>query len=81
MPVWPQEMNMPSIRFRLDISPESYLAYYQGAARSVIATGRDGRRIQFPADRLRPFVTHDGVRGEFELEFDANNKFVAMRRV
>ena len=72
---------MPSIRFRLDISPESYLAYYQGAARNVVATGRDGRRIQFPADRLRPFVTHDGVRGEFELEFDANNKFVAMRRV
>ncbi len=72
---------MPSIRFHLDISPELYLSYYQGAVRSVIATGRDGRRVQFPADRLRPFVTHDGVRGEFELEFDVNHKFVALRRV
>lgn len=72
---------MPSIRFRLDISPELYLSYYQGAVRSVIATGRDGRRVQFPAERLRPFVSHDGVRGEFELEFDANHKFVALRRV
>lgn len=72
---------MPAVRFRLDISPESYLAYYQGVARSVVVTGRDGRRLQFPADRLRPFVTHEGVRGEFELEFDASHKFVAMRRV
>lgn len=72
---------MPTVRFRLDISSDVYLAYYQGAVRSVIATGRDGRRVQFPADRLRPFVTHEGVRGEFELEFDANNKFVALRRV
>lgn len=72
---------MPSVRFHLNISPERYLAYYQGAAHSVIATGRDGRRVQFPAERLRPFVTHEGVRGEFELEFDANNKFVALRRI
>jgi hypothetical protein len=72
---------MSVVRFRLDISPESYLAYYQGVARSVVVTGLDGRRVQFPADRLRPFVTHDGVRGEFELEFDGNNKFVAMRRI
>lgn len=72
---------MPSIRFRLDISPELYLAHYQGVARSVIVTGLDGRRVQFPAERLRPFVSHDGVRGEFELEFDANHKFVALRRV
>lgn len=72
---------MPTVRFHLAISPERYRAYYQGAVRQVIATGHDGRRVQFPADRLRPFVTHDGVRGEFELEFDANHKFVALRRV
>lgn len=72
---------MPEIRFRLNISPEQYLSYYQGAVRNVIATSSDGRRVQFPADRLRPFVTHDGVRGEFVLEFDADNRFVALRRL
>lgn len=72
---------MPQIRFRLNISPEHYLAYYQGAARKVIAISSDGRRIQFPADKLRPFVTHDGVRGEFVIEFDANHKFVALQRI
>lgn len=72
---------MPQIRFRLNISAEHYLAYYQGAASKVIATSTDGRRVQFPADRLRPFVTHDGVRGEFVIEFDANHKFVALQRI
>ena len=72
---------MPEIRFRLAISPERYLSYYQGAARNVLAVSVDGRRVQFPAERLRPFVTHEGVCGEFVLEFDANNKFVDLRRV
>ena len=72
---------MPEIRFRLDISPQRYLSYYQGTVRNVLAVSVDGRRIQFPADRLRPFVTHDGVRGEFVLEFDDNNKYVGMRRI
>ncbi len=72
---------MPALRFRLDISSERYLAYYQGVAHLVSATTADGRRVQFPAQRLRPFVTHEGIRGEFVIEFDADNKFVALRRV
>lgn len=72
---------MTTLRFRLNISAEHYLAYYQGVARQVVATAHDGQRVQFPAERLRPFVTHDGVRGEFALEFDADNRFVALRRI
>ena len=72
---------MATLRFRLDISAEYYLSYYQGVAKQVIAATHEGQRLQFPAERLRPFVTHDGVHGEFALEFDANNKFVALRRV
>lgn len=72
---------MTTLRFRLDIGAERYLSYYQGVARQVIATTREGQRVQFPAERLRPFVTHDGVHGEFALEFDANNRFVALRRL
>jgi hypothetical protein len=70
-----------SARFRLDISAERFLAYYRGAARNVVATAFDGRRVQFPADALRPFLSREGVRGEFLLEFDANNKLVALRKV
>jgi uncharacterized protein YqjF (DUF2071 family) len=41
----------------------------------------DGRSIQFPANVLRQFVTSEGVQGIFEMEFDADNKFVGLRRV
>ncbi len=72
---------MTTVRFRLNISADRYLAYYQGSAHQVVATAQDGRRVRFPADRLRPFVTRDGVHGEFVLEFDANHKFVGLTRV
>lgn len=41
----------------------------------------DGRNIQFPAKVLQQFVTREGVNGTFEMEFDVNNKFVAIRRI
>jgi hypothetical protein len=41
----------------------------------------DGSRIKFPAEHLRPFVMHDGVQGRFELVFDDNNRFIALRKI
>ncbi len=72
---------MNEIRFSLSLSPERYLAYYQGAAQQVSVCAYDGRRLQFPASVLRPFVTHEGVHGEFAIRFDGNNKFQGIRRV
>ncbi len=72
---------MPEIRFNLSLSVHEFLAYYEGVARDVIVTGKDGRRLRFPAHVLRPYVTHDGVRGEFILEFDDNHRFQRIRKV
>lgn len=72
---------MRRVRFTLAISAEDYLAYYQGKARSISVIANDGRRIEFPAEHLRTFVMHDGVRGKFELVFDEGNRFVELRRV
>jgi hypothetical protein len=69
------------ITFALDISPDEYLRYYQGTARHVIACGRDGRTVQFPAGLLRRFLTHEGVHGEFRIRFDDNNKLVSLDRI
>jgi len=68
-------------RFALSIPGNVYLSYYEGAARAVVVTSFDGRRIQFPAKVLRQFVTRDGIQGVFEMEFDENDKFVTIRRV
>lgn len=72
---------MPEIRFVLNISPDAYLAYYEGAARSVVARGLDGRTVQFPANALRRHLTHDGIRGLFALEYDESGKITRIRRV
>ena len=69
------------IRFFLDIPAEEYLYYYRGAARDVVTTAVDGRRVRFPASVLRPFVTGQGVQGEFLLHYDDHNRFVRLERI
>lgn len=72
---------MHEIRFYLNLSAERYLSHYQGVARSVSVVSVDGRRVEFPAEHLRRFVTHDGVQGEFVLRFDANHRFIGLERL
>ncbi len=68
-------------KFAISISADDYLAYYKGYARQVIVDADDGRRIQFPASCLQPFVMRDGINGFFILRFDASNKFVGLEKI
>ena len=68
-----------SIRFRLAISSEEFLAYYQGCAKVVVARTEDNQTIRFPASAIRKFVSHDGIFGDFEITFDENNKLTAIQ--
>ena len=70
-----------SVRFRLAISAEEYLAYYQGSAQVVVARSEDNKTIRFPASAIRKFVTRDGVFGNFEITFDENNKLIAIHSI
>lgn len=72
---------MSSIRFRLAIPAEEYLAYYQGSAQEVVARSDDNKIVRFPADAIRKFVTHDGVFGHFEITFDEKNKLIAIQSI
>lgn len=72
---------MPVITFRLYISAEDYLRYYQGRAHSIVATGEDGRRVKLPAVKFRPYLDRTGIHGRFRLEFDQNFKFVSLTRI
>lgn len=69
------------VRFDINIPTEQILAYYRGIARQISVVAHDGRRIEFPADKLRPYMDHWGVRGVFELEFDDNHRFVTLHRI
>jgi len=69
------------IFFNLNISADEVLRYYKGVASIVSTRSIDGRTIRFPASRLRPFMTSNGVQGRFAITFDDDNKFIEMRRI
>ncbi len=64
----------------LNIPADELLRYYRGAASSVVARDRYGRRLQFPAVALRPFVTPGGVRGRFVLLVNDANRLERVER-
>ena len=72
---------MREVRFSLVIPADELLRYYRGTAKEVLVTTDGGLRVQFPAQHLQRFITPDGVRGRFAIQFDANNKFAGIRRI
>lgn len=73
---------MPATEYRvhLAINADEYERVYSGSARHILAQDEQGRRIQFPASALRPFVTRDGIAGIFVIRVDANHKLVDVQR-
>lgn len=67
--------------FRLQISNERFLRYYQGNANSVVVTAECGKSLRFPAARLRPLLTRNGISGRFRLTVDQNNRFISLKPV
>ncbi|GAB2892702.1 hypothetical protein GCM10027046_22000 [Uliginosibacterium flavum] len=71
---------MKHFDFRLDISPEQYLPYYRGRVTQVVIRLADGHTVSFPANLLRQFVQADGIRGDFTLSCDEQNKGATLQR-
>jgi len=67
--------------FRLQISQQQYLQYYQGTANAVQVVSECGKRLKFPAVRLRPFLSHTGINGRFLLTIDSNNRFIDLQQL
>ena len=72
---------MQTVYFRLSLTAEQIRSYYEGVARQVVVRASDGRRVQFPAQWLRRFVTLEGVHGLFEMRFGDDHKLIDFRRV
>lgn len=72
---------MQGVVFSISISPDAYLHYYRGSAKNILVKAEDGRRIQFPANALQPFITADGIHGRFRLFFDNNHKILKIESV
>jgi hypothetical protein len=72
---------MPALVVNLVIAPEEYQRLYAGTAQHVSARSIDGRRVQFPANILRPFVTREGIRGRFMIHFSDDNRFESIEKI
>jgi len=70
-----------NIRFQLNLSADQFLRVYQGHTKAISVQAEDGRRIQFPAQNVKQFLTHDGIFGYFEMQLTAEHKFIAIKRL
>ena len=64
----------------LKIEAAAYQKMYRGAAQHVVALDVEGRKIQFPAASLRPFVTREGIEGVFVIQVDEANRLIDIQR-
>jgi hypothetical protein len=69
------------IRFALNLSYDQYLMVYQGVAKNIFVVANDGRKVAFPAGKIQPFLTKQGINGNFEMELTAENKFVSIKKM
>ncbi|PHS27582.1 MAG: hypothetical protein COA83_00095 [Methylophaga sp.] len=65
----------------MNISREQALRYYQGTAKVVIVTALSGQKLQFPVEHIRPFIDQNGIQGQFIIQFDKDNKLIALNRI
>jgi predicted flavoprotein YhiN len=70
-----------SIIVPLKISPEEFQRLYEGHVKEVSARSSDGRQVRFPANILRPFVTHFGVSGTFAIHFSEDKRFHSIEKI
>ena len=66
--------------FSMRITADEYERYYQGTVRNILVMTHQGVRVQFPASAVRPFVTEEGVSGNFMITMDANNKLTSLKQ-
>lgn len=71
---------MKRFEFSLHVTSAQYLDYYRGSVRQVVVRCPDGLTVQFPAALLQPFVTADGIHGDFVLTCEDTYKGAHLQR-
>ena len=77
----PNMDQQQTIRFSLSLSYEQYAKFYRGLAKNISVIADDGRRIEFPAGKIQPFLTELGIHGYFELKLSVENKFLSLKKL
>ncbi|WP_087017843.1 DUF2835 family protein [Thaumasiovibrio subtropicus] len=72
---------MKAYTFRISISYHLFMQHYNGVAKTVLIECEQGLRLQLPATRFRPYLTHAGINGRFRIIIDENNRIKQMDRL
>ncbi|NVK74290.1 DUF2835 domain-containing protein [Marinomonas sp. CT5] len=72
---------MAKIVLNVALPASKYEAMYSGAAKNLVASSLDGRKVQLPLSAFQRFLTHQGIYGFFEVEFDDTNKLVGVTQI
>lgn len=67
---------MKQFSLSLKLTPRQVEEYYRGRAKQVVAEAADGRIIQLPIKVLHPFISKQGIQGDFLVTTNDDNRFV-----
>lgn len=67
--------------FKLTLSYQDFLPYYQGLADKVEVRERQGRILWINGRHFRRFLTENGIHGQFKLVLDDKGQFVSLERL
>jgi len=67
--------------FSINVPYTQCEALYSSAIPNVVMMAESGVRVQVPTNRLRQFITSDGVKGRFRMIVDQNNKIRTIERI
>ena len=69
------------MRFSLNISADEVMKYYQGRANALVTNTDRGVSLRLPVKNFRPFVDENGLKGQFEIELNEENKLVSLKKL
>ena len=72
---------MKQFSLSLQLTPRQVEEYYRGRAQQVVAEAADGRIIQLPIKVLHPFISKQGIQGDFLITTDDDNRFVKITSI
>ncbi|MFT2109623.1 DUF2835 family protein [Marinomonas sp. 2405UD68-3] len=72
---------MAKIVLDVSVSAFKFKEMYRGTVKNLMAKSRDGRNVQLPLQVFKSFVTHQGLYGTYEVEFDDKNKLVGVKKI
>lgn len=72
MKIWFVHLNIPKTEL---------LKYDSGQTRQVFAHAHDGKKIVFPVERLKPYITHEGIHGTFKIQCNEEGKLHSIEKL